>query len=320
MEYKDYYKILGVSKNASESEIKKAYRKLANKYHPDKNKGDKVAEEKFKEINEAYEVLKDKEKRAIYDRLGSQYNRYRQSGGDPGGFDWSQWFASQDNGGGQRTYRTTGGGFGDIFGGSGGGLSDFFEKIFGGGFSGGFSETHQSRRSAPVKGQDIKADFEITLEDAFRGGKHTFELNGQKIQINLKPGLQDKQKLKLTGKGYPSPNGGPNGDLYLVINIRKHPVFKVKGHNLHTEMFIDVCDAVLGGDVTLNTLSGKIKLHIPPGTSCGKTLKLKGQGMPHYENPSVRGDMFVKLMIKVPEKLSPREKELFEELRKIRKG
>jgi curved DNA-binding protein len=308
MEYKDYYKILGVDKNASENEIKKAFRKLANKYHPDKNKGDKTAENKFKEINEAYEVLKDKEKRSKYDNLGSQYNRYRSSGGSPNGFDWSDWYASTGNGNysGQSS-------FGDMFSGGSGGLSDFFEKIFGGGFSG-----DQRRRAATTKGQDVQAEFEITLENAFRGGKQSFEFNSQKIQINLKPGIQDDTKLKLTGKGYASPNGGPNGDLILVIKVKKHPVFKRKGNNLHMEHYIDVYDAVLGGEITINTLSGKIKVNVATGTSCGKTLKLKGQGMPQYANPTIRGDLFVKLMIRVPEKLSAREKELFEELRSLK--
>jgi curved DNA-binding protein len=313
MEYKDYYKILGVDKNASDDEIKKAFRKLANKYHPDKNKGSKSTEDKFKEINEAYEVLKDKEKRAKYDNLGSQYNRYRQSGGNPNGFDWSNWYASQNRGHGSQNFGGQGD-FGDIFSGGGSGLSDFFEKIFGGGFSGG-----GRRHSAPAKGQDVQANFEITLEDAFRGGKQAFEFNGQKIQINLKPGIQDNTKLKLAGKGYPGPNGGPNGDLILVIKIKKHPVFKRKGHNLHFEHFIDLYDAVLGGNVTINTLSGKIKVNIASGTSSGKILKLKGQGMPYYDEPTKRGDLFVKLMIKVPEKLTAKEKELFEELRSLHK-
>ncbi len=312
MKYKDYYKILGVDKKASDDEIKKAFRKLANKFHPDKNKGDKSAEDKFKEINEAYEVLKDREKRTKYDNLGSQYNRYRSSGGNPNGFDWSNWYASQNQGQGSQNFGGQGG-FGDIFSGGGSGLSDFFEKIFGGGFSGG-----GRRHSVSVKGQDVQANFEITLEDAFNGGKQAFEFNGQKIQIQLKPGIQDKQKLKLSGKGYPGQNGGANGDLILVLNIKKHPLFKRKGNNLHTEHFIDLLTAVLGGEITINTLGGKIKTNIASGTSCGKVLKLKGQGMPYYNEPNKRGDLFVKLMLKAPDKLSPREKELYEELRSIR--
>ncbi len=312
MNYKDYYKILGVDKNATEAEIKKAYRKLANKYHPDKNKNNNDAEEKFKEINEAYEVLKDKEKRSKYDRLGSQYNRYRQGGGDPNGFDWSQWY-SQQNRGGSSYGRSQD--FGDMFSGGGGGLSDFFEKIFGGGFGGA-----QRRHAAAQKGQDIQANYEISLEEAFHGGKQTFEINHNKIQINLKPGIKDKQKLKLSGKGYPSPNGGPNGDLILVIKIKEHPVFKLEGHNLHMEKFIDLYDAVLGGSITIQTLSGKAKINIPAGTNCGKILKLKGQGMPHYDKLTLRGDLLVKLMINIPQKLSPKEKDLFEQLRKLKKS
>jgi len=304
MEFKDYYKILEVDKKASDAEIKKSFRKLANKYHPDKNQGDSNAESKFKEINEAYEVLKDKEKRQKYDNLGSQYNRYRQTGGNPGGFNWSDWYNS-----GTSQNRSNYGNMNDMF--SGGGLSDFFEKIFGG-FSTGSGYTQKSK-----KGQSIEAKVEISLEDSYKGGTRVFDINGQKIEINLKPGIKEGQKLKISGKGYPGSRGGQNGDLFLKFSVKKNKKYVIDGNNLMLEHYIDAPTAALGGKTLVQTLSGNIEVNISSGTQSGKILKLKDMGMPIYGTQN-KGDLLLKLMISVPVNLSEEEKSLYEKLKALR--
>ncbi len=290
MEFKDYYKVLGVNKTASADEIKKAYRKLALKYHPDKNKGDKDAESKFKEISEAYEVLKDSEKRAKFDNLGSSYNRYRQTGGNPNDFNWNDWTQSSQRGRGTSSY-------GDIFD-SNGGVSDFFENIFGGGFSKG------SFRQRKQKGSDINANIEITLEDAYRGGHVLLSIDGKKVDIKTKPGMKDGQQLRLSGKGESGFKGGPNGDLILTVKIKPHYTFELKNDDLYMNLDVNLYDAVLGAVVRINSFIGKLDIKIPEGTSSGKILKIKG-------------DLFVKINIITPSNLSEKEKALFLELKKI---
>jgi len=300
MEYKDYYKILGVSKSASKEEIKKAFRKLAVKYHPDKNPGDKTAEAKFKEMNEANEVLSDPEKRKKYDELGSNWNRYQQGGG----FDWSSYKQQQGNTGGFQTD------FGDLFGGGGGGgFSDFFESFFGGG---GSTKRSASRRA--YKGRDMQAELPITLEDAFNGAEKVFEINGQTIKLKIKPGVPDGHQLKLTGKGYAGQGGGGNGDLLLTITINKHPVYERKGDDLYMNHPLDIYTAVLGGSIEIKTLKGQIKLTIPKETDSGKTFRLKNLGMPKYGKESHFGDLYVKVELQTPKNLSKEELKLFKEL------
>ena len=312
MDYKDYYKILGVDKNASADEIKKAYRKLAVKYHPDKNPGNPQAEEKFKEVNEANEVLGNPENRKKYDQMSDSYQYARQHGG-AGGFDWSQYQQQGTRGG--RTY-TYEGDFGDVFGGRGGGFSDFFESFFGG--AGGFSQGGGHRRTMSRKGEDYRAQMEITLEEAFLGTEKIVNINGQKIRMKLKPGTEHGQVLRLKGKGGPGAGGGQAGDLLITVYVTPRQGTEIKGRDLYIDAPVDVFTATLGGKATIQTLKGAIKIDIPPGSDSGKMLRLKGLGMPG-NNGTGKGDLYVKLMIEVPKNLNENEKQLFEKLAKNRK-
>ncbi|HEY0031025.1 MAG TPA: J domain-containing protein [Bacteroidia bacterium] len=308
MDFKDYYKALGISKTATADEIKKAYRKLAVKYHPDKNQGNKAAEDKFKELNEAYEVLGDAAKRKKYDDLGENYNYYQQSGQQPGaqgqGFDWSQWTGGGN--GGSSSYST-----GEDF--HQGDFSDFFENIFGGRFSGG---GQKSRRAA--KGQDYNAEMELSLEDAYTGSSRQIDLDGQKLQMNIKPGVKDGQVLRLRGKGGKGKNGSPNGDIYITVRIAEHPLFKRKEDDLYCDINVDLYKAILGGEILINTLRNPMKINIGKETENGKTLRLKGMGMPRYGKENEAGDLYVKVNVQLPKNLSPKEIELFTELSKLK--
>ena len=309
MEYKDYYKILGVSKSAKQDEIKKAYRKLAIKYHPDKTQGDKAKEEKFKEISEAYEVLGDPEKRKKYDQLGANWKQYQNFGGgagQQGGFDWSQFTGGQQGG----SY----GGF--SFDGDPGGFSDFFQHIFGGGFGG--SRTG-SRRAPGYKGRDIVSEMNITFDEAYHGSTRIINLDGKKFRIKIKPGVKNGQKIRLAGKGTPGVNGGPAGDLYITIKVVPSTKYRREGNDLFADLNIDIPTAVLGGKATVETPDGKtVSLTIPAGTSCGKKLRLRGKGMPYYEHPTKHGDLYVETKILVPTKLGKEQKSLFEKLKKLK--
>lgn len=309
MEYKDYYKILGVDKRASEREIKRAYRKLARQYHPDVNPGDKRAEEKFKTINEAHQVLSDPEKRRKYDQLGSSYFRWQQQGGDPRGFDWNQWFTQQPGGG--RT-RVEYGDLGDLFGGAG--FSDFFQTIFGG--TGGRS---RSGRRMHRKGRDYEQAVEITLEEAAHGTQQVLESDGERITVRIPPGVKSGSKVRVAGKGGPGVGGGPAGDLYLKVTVAKHPVFERKGDDLFCETSLDLYTAVLGGEADVPTLDGRVRLKIPAGTQGGRNFRLKGKGMPHLRDRQKRGELYARIKIAVPAKLSEKEKALFKELASLRK-
>jgi len=317
MDYKDYYKVLGVSKTATPEELKKAYRKLAVKYHPDKNKGNKEAEDKFKEVNEANEVLSDKEKRKKYDELGENWKYYQQSGGGSQDFDWSQ-YSNQGGGESQRQY-TYSGDFGDAFGGSG--FSDFFETLFGGG--GGFRTTQtkgrRGARKATQRGEDLSAEMSITLDDAYKGSEKIFDLDGQSIKLKIKPGISDGQILKLTGKGTTGLNGGNAGDLLLKIHVLTDPVYERRGNDLYTDLPVNLYTAVLGGKAPLRTLKGTININIPKESQNGKVLRLQEMGMPKYGKPIEHGDLYAKLNIEIPTNLSSKEINLFKELSESRK-
>lgn len=295
MEYKDYYNILGVEKNASQEEIRKAYRKLAMQYHPDRNPNDKNAEERFKDINEAYQVLSDPKKRARYDQLGASYSQWQQHGA-PGDFDWSQWFSGQPGGGGRVVY----GDLNEIFG-EGGGFSDFFEAIFGGlgGFSGGRAQT---RRARPQ--QRYEQPVTISLAEAYRGATRLFEVNGKRLQVKIPAGARTGTKVRVKGA---APNGG---DLYLKIQVAEDKRFKRKGSDLHTKTSIDVFTAMLGGEAKVPTPEGSVTLKIPAGTQPEQVFRLAGRGMPHLRSPEKRGDLYVRVQVKIPKTLSEAQKDL----------
>ena len=320
MEYKNYYRILGVDRDASEKDIKRAYRRLARQFHPDVNPDDRQAEEKFKEINEAHEVLSDPEKRAKYDRLGTSWQQWQHRGHDPSQFDWSQWFSGAP--GGARV--EWGGDLGDLFGGAGGDIfSDFFRAIFGG--TGGTGRTGSAddlfRRTTSQharRGQDVEASVEITLEEAFRGTTRLLERDGHRIRVKIPPGAQSGSKVRFAGKGSPG-YGGPPGDLHLNITVKPHPVFfRREGNNLRCNVDVDLYTAVLGGQVRVPALNGDVSLKIPAGTSGGKTFRLRGKGMPNPRQPKQRGDLLATVQIQVPQRLSARERDLFEELGRLR--
>ena len=306
MDYKDYYTILGVSKSAAQAEIKKAYRGLAKKYHPDKNKDDKTAENKFKEISEAYEVLGDPEKRKQYDELGANWKQYQQAGGQ------QRHHRGQPGGG----FQGFGGDPADMFG--GGGFSDFFQQFFTGGGGGGFGGHSGNARA--MKGQDYEAEMEISLQEAFSGTSRLLNLERQQLRISTKPGVQDGQVLRIKGKGAPSMGGGPNGDLYIKVLVSKHPHLERKGNDLFITLPINMYTALLGGEAQVNTLSGQLKLQIPEGTQNGKSLRLRGKGMPLYGKPDQYGDLYVKIEVTLPTNLSDEEKNLIRKLRDIRQA
>ncbi len=309
MEYRDYYKILEVDKKAPQDEIKKSYRKLARKYHPDKNPNDKSAEDKFKEMQEAYEVLKDPEKRKKYDQLGSNWKQYEHAGGAGGGF--SQW---ANAGGGQR-YRSN---YDDAFGG-GGGFSDFFEQFFGGHHPGqGFGGRAGRQGFGQAKGQDYEARLRLNLSDVYHGTSTVLNLDNNKVKVNLKPGLKDGQTLRLKGKGGPSPNGGAHGDLLLKVSVVNHTAFKQEGIDLYVDQEVDLYTALLGGKVTVNTLSTPITINLPAETPNGKSLRLKGKGMPVYGKVGEFGDLYLNIKTKLPQKLSGEELDLFRKLAELR--
>lgn len=312
MEFKDYYKILGVDKNATQEEIKRAYRKLAMKYHPDRNPGDKSAEEKFKEITEANEVLSDPEKRKKYDALGANWKQYEHAG--QGFDDFFSQFGSTQGGGGQ-TY-TFSGGLGDLFGNLGG-FSDFFESFFGsrGRKQSGFTSHDYGQQS--VAGIDLEAELNITLEEAFNGGERIINVDGKKVKIKINPGIKDGQRLRLKSLGRARTLNGQRGDLYLNIHILQHPFYEIKDSDLYYNLDIDLYTAVLGGKEFIRTIDGKtISIKIPEGTDSGSILRLKNLGM---IKDSGRGDLFVRINVTVPKNLSEEEKQLFKKLQSLKK-
>lgn len=311
MEYKDYYKILGVDRNAEEKEIKKAYRKLARQHHPDVNPGDETAEERFKDINEAYEVLSDPEKRRKYDQLGSSWQQWQRTGRDPGGFDWSQWFSGAQPGGGVRVEYGDLRDLGDLFG--SGGFSDFFRAIFGG-MGAPRSGWTQAQQARPRRGQDYTQPVEITLEEAFQGTTRMIQKDGRRLEVKIPPGVMTSSKVRVAGEGSPGIAGGASGDLYLEVRVLPHSIFEREGDDLRCEVPVGLYTVALGGEVKLPTLSGDVMLKISPETQGGRTFRLRGKGMPNLRNPKKRGDLYAKLRVQVPQKLSQREKELFREL------
>jgi curved DNA-binding protein len=298
MAFIDYYKILGIKKNASENEIKKAYRKLARKYHPDVNPNDKFSKKKFQEINEANEVLSHPENRKKYDKYGKDWEHGEE-------FEKARKQQQQYSSGSRHHYEGAGAHSAQDF-------SDFFESMFGGAYQ------QQSRSQTKFRGQDLNASLQLNLIDVYHTHKQTLTVNGKNIRLTIPAGVENKQTIKIKGHGGKGINGGPNGDLYITFHIINNTKFKRDGNNLHTKVDLDLYTAVLGGEIRIDTLKGKVKLKIKPETQNGTKVKLKGKGFPVYKKEGVYGDLYITYHIKIPTNLNNKEKELFKELSKLK--
>jgi curved DNA-binding protein len=316
MEYKDYYATLGVDRDADQQEIRQAFRRLARQHHPDVNPGDANAEERFKEINEAYEVLSDPEKRAKYDQLGRDYARWQQAGRDPSGFHWDQWTAGTPGAGGQRVYvrQGTPEDLEDLFGGRSP-FSDFFSQIFGGMGQGAAPQEGFQYQVRPHRGQDYEQELEISLREAYQGTARILQKNGRRLEVKIPPGVRDGTRIRMAAEGGPGQAGAESGDLYLRVRTLPDPQFEREGDDLHVTVPVDLYTAVLGGEVRAPTLSGAVMLRIPAGTQNGRVFRLQGQGMPRLRQPEDHGDLYAQVQVQLPDALSERQKELFEELR-----
>jgi curved DNA-binding protein len=297
MDYKDYYKILGVDRKASDAEIRKAYRDLAKKHHPDRNPNDKQAEERFKEINEAYQVLSDPQKRGVYDRVGSDYSNWQRRGA-PGSFNWEEYAGRYPGGGGTRVSYED---LEEMLGGAG--FSDFFRTIF------GMRDVDQSARA---RTQTYQQDLEISLEEAYRGTTRILQNNGKQKQVRIPAGVRTGSKVRVAG-------AGPNGtDLYLIVHVTEDNRFERRGNDLHTTATVNVFTAILGGEADVETLDGRIKLNIPAGTQPEQVFRLAGRGFPHVKNPNEKGDLYVRLKVQIPKYLSPKQRELLDEASRLK--
>lgn len=304
MEYKDYYKILGVEKSAPAAEIKKAYRKLAMKYHPDKNPGDKAAEDKFKEINEAYQVLGDEQKKARYDQLGDSYFRYQQNGGAPNGFNWDQWYSG--SGGRQNTRQVNMDDLGGMFG----GFSDFFRAIFGEN-SGMYGSQPNPGRGRPAAPQAMQQAVSISLSEAYHGATRTLQAGQRRLEVKIPPGSKTGTKVRVPAGSAAS---GLQSDLYLVVDVTADDRFERKENDLYTDIQVDLYTAILGGQAIVPTLSGNVTLTIPPGTQPGQTFRLAGRGMPLLKDRNKTGDLYARVKVQIPRKLTDTERDLFNKL------
>ncbi|MBI6116362.1 DnaJ C-terminal domain-containing protein [Salegentibacter maritimus] len=313
MDFIDYYKLLELDKSASQADIKKAYRKLARKYHPDLNPNNKEAQLRFQQINEANEVLSDPEKRKKYDQYGKDWQHA----------DAYEEARKQQQASGGRTY--TGGGFGNTgFGGSHGSysysgnfdedtFSDFFEEMFG-----SRARAHGSGRGHHFKGQDFNAELQLKISDVYTSHKQTLSVNGKSIRLTIPAGVENGQTIKIKGHGGPGVQGGPKGDLYITFNIINNTKFKREKEHLFSQVDLDLYTALLGGEITVDTFNGKVKLKVKPETQTGTKVKLKGKGFPKYKKENQFGDLIITYNVKMPDNLSTREKELFKELQKLR--
>jgi curved DNA-binding protein len=307
MEYKDYYKTLGIERAVSEEEIKRAYRKMALQYHPDRNPGDKQAEERFKELNEAYQVLSDPAKRARYDQLGDSYSRWQQKGSPPGGFNWEDWATSAPSG----NVRVEYGDIEDLFG---GGFSEFFSRIFGGAPDmGPVNMGRGGPQTRTVRRPSFEQEVVISLQEAFQGSTRVIEIDGRRLEVKTPAGARTGTKVRVPEAVSVGPEG-QKGDLFLVIKVGDDPRFERNGNDLSTEVVLDLYTALLGGEVTVPTLTGNVVLTVPEGTQPGQTFRLAGRGMPSLKNPQTKGDLFVRVKVRIPKKLTAQEKELFQQL------
>jgi curved DNA-binding protein len=331
MEFKDYYQTLGVTKSSSEKEIKQAYRKLARKHHPDVNPGDKSAEGRFKEINEAYEVLGDADKRKKYDELGANWRMYEQARQQ--GQDWPPGSPFGDAAGGGAWNINMGSGPGgyrtmteeemqELFGNQDP-FSDFFNTFFGGGGAREAGRGRAGRANRNQKGRDIEHPVELTLEEAFHGATRRISIkqggHARSVDVRIPAGVKDGSRVRAAGEGESGPNGGPNGDLYLRVQTRPHPVFERKGDDLHTTVALPVTSAVLGGEAQVPTITGSVRLKIPETTQGGQVFRLKGHGMPVIGKPDTRGDLYATIDVQLPRSLTQEQRQHYEALAKLEK-
>jgi curved DNA-binding protein len=310
MDFKDYYGVLGVPPDAEKKVVQRTFRQLARKYHPDVNPGNKEAEEKFKTINEAYQVLLDAEKREKYDELRVQYQQWQQTGGRQQDYNWQNWSARP----GQGAHVQYGNpeDLEDLFG-SESPYSDFFNSIFG-----------QARRSgrgkgpgtppSPRRGRDVEYEVDLTLKEAFQGADRLLEIDGHRIQAAIPPGVRTGSRVRLSGQGEPGQNSGPAGDLYLIVNILPNDTFEREGDDLHIDMPVDIFTAIAGGEIHVLSLEGMLILKIPPRTNAGRSFRLRGKGMPHLGDPKTRGDLFALVRLVLPDPLTDQEVNSIREL------
>jgi curved DNA-binding protein len=294
MEFIDYYNVLGVKKTATVAEIKKAYHKLARKYHPDLNPNDKEAEKKFKQINEANEVLSHPENRKKYDAYGKDWKH-------------AEAFDAQ-----KKQRRNQGSSNNSSFGGSENDYSDFFESMFGG------SGFNQRRQQVKYRGEDYHAELNLDLKDVYQEHKRTLTVNGKNIRLSIPAGIENGQVIRIKGYGGEGINGGPKGDLLIQFAISNHSDFKLSNHNLYSTVALDLYSALLGGEILVHTFDGQVKLNVKPETKNGTQVKLKGKGFPYYKQEGVFGDLYITYQVELPNNLSEKEKELFKELKELR--
>jgi len=317
MDFKDYYQTLGVTPDADAKAIRQAFRQLARKVHPDVNPGNKDAEEKFKTINEAYQVLSDAEQRKKYDELRAQYQQWQQAGGSQQDFDWQNWSSSRAGTGttsshagsqpdqGARVQYASAEDLEDLFG-SASPYSDFFNNIFGqrpGGAKAGGRGTPPGKR----RGRDVEYELDLSLEEAFHGTERLLEIDGHRIKAGIPAGVRSGSRVRLAGKGEPGKNNGPAGDLYLIVHILPNETFEREGDNLHLDVPVDIFTAVAGGEVRIPSMERPLILTIPPRTNAGRSFRLRGKGMPHLGDPKTRGDLFAMIRLVLPDPLSDQE-------------
>jgi curved DNA-binding protein len=301
MDFKDYYEILGVPPNADRKVIQQTFRQLARKHHPDVNPGNKDAEEKFKTINEAYQVLSDAKQRKKYDELRAQYQQWQQTGGRQQDFDWQNWSAQPGKG--ARVQYASPEDMEDIFG-SASPYSDFFTNIFG---QARRSGSGQGTSSRPRRGRDVEYEVDLSLEEAFHGADRSLEMDGHRIKAGIPVGVRTGSRVRLAGKGEPGQNGGPAGDLYLIIQILPSETFEREGDDLHMDVPLDIFTAIAGGEVRIPAMERPLTLTIPPRTNANQTFRIRGKGMPHVGDPKTRGDLFARVRLVLPDALTDQE-------------
>lgn len=304
MDFKDYYEILGVAPNADKKVIQQTFRQLARKHHPDVNPGNKEAEEKFKTYNEAYQVLSDAKQRKKYDELRAQYQQWQQAGGKKQDFDWQNW--STEPGKGARSQTVNAEDLEDLFG-SDSPYSDFFASLFGRGQS-------RSTSPGPRRGRDVEYEIDLTLEEAFHGAERLLDMDGRRIKAGIPPGVHTGSRVRLAGQAEPGQNGGPAGDLYLIVQVLPHASFEREGDNLHMEIPVDIFTAIAGGEVRISSLERPLTLTIPPRTNANRTFRIRGKGMPHLRNTKKRGDLFARVRLVLPDPLTDLEVNRIREL------